>query len=85
MKRLLISASVIFSIFCVCSAAAYAELTPPINGEGDDEVVGVASDDSEGDASVVDLSGKDTTQPVQSPSFENKTPSGMAPGGPIDN
>lgn len=36
------------------------------------------------DTSVVDLTGLDTDQPVQSPSFENTTPAGQAPGGPIE-
>lgn len=36
------------------------------------------------DTSVVDLSDVDTDQPVQSPSFENTTPAGQAPGGPIN-
>lgn len=35
------------------------------------------------DTSTVDLSDKDTDQPVQSPSLENTTPAGQAPGGPI--
>ena len=104
MKRSWLLALALFSVFCVCSSAVYAELTPPVNGEGDDKVVGVATDDDGGDSSVVDLSGSDTNNPVelpsstsnpvelpssndnpvQSPSFENKTPAGMAPGGPID-
>jgi hypothetical protein len=36
------------------------------------------------DTSTVDLSDKDTDAPVQSPSFENTTPAGQAPGGPIE-
>lgn len=36
------------------------------------------------DGDVVDLTGLDTDQPVQSPSFENTTPAGQAPGGPIE-
>lgn len=36
------------------------------------------------DTTVVDLSDVNTDQPVQSPSFENTTPAGQAPGGPIE-
>ena len=84
MKKLFLLALLVCAIFTVGSVIAHAELTPPINGEGDDAVVGVATDEDAGDSSVVDLSDVDTTQPVKSPSFENTTPAGMAPGGPIE-
>jgi hypothetical protein len=86
MKRLSLLVLVLFSTFLVCSTMAYAELTPPVNDQGSDAVVGAATDDtSGGDTSTVDLSDKNTDQPVQSPSSENTTPAGMAPGGPIEN
>ncbi len=54
------------------------------------ELVNVVDDSSSSsstpnqDTSVVDLSDKNTDAPVQSPSFENTTPAGQAPGGPIE-
>jgi hypothetical protein len=36
------------------------------------------------DTSVVDLSDKNTDEPTWSPSFDNTTPAGQAPGGPIE-
>jgi hypothetical protein len=39
---------------------------------------------SKGWADYVDLSDVDTDQPVQSPSFQNIPPAGMAPGEPIE-
>jgi len=118
MKKLPLFVMVLLSVLALGSVIAHAELTPPVNGESDDAVVGVATDEDPGDSSVVDLSDIDTTQLfntpdedtlagiatdeedpgdsgvvdpsdstteyVDSPSFDNAAPSGMAPGEPID-
>lgn len=69
--------AIFFAGSMLWTGAAYAELVTVID-EGSDE------SSTHDDADVVDLSDKDTDQPTWSPSFENTTPAGQAPGGPIE-
>ncbi|HTL69802.1 MAG TPA: hypothetical protein VL404_00780 [Candidatus Eisenbacteria bacterium] len=74
----------LFLLLALIAAFAGTAFADNINEayNGSDTVAGTA-DSSE--TSTVDLSDKDTDQPVQSPSFENTTPAGQAPGQPINN
>ncbi len=60
----------------VCAGTLYAPLVSTTEG--------TSSSSSNSDTSTVDLSDRDTDAPVQSPSFENTTPAGQAPGQPIE-
>lgn len=63
-------------LFLVAAPAFADNINEAYNGAG-------TPASSNQDTSTVDLSDKDTDQPVQSPSFENTTPAGQAPGGPV--
>ncbi len=76
MKRLLLAAFFSMGFMALCAGTLYAPLVTTTE-ESD-------SSYSDSDTRVVDLSDRDTDAPVESPSFENQTPSGQAPGEPVE-
>lgn len=75
MGRIILLAAV---ILVLSAGSAFAPLVTVV----DDDYS--SSSSSSDDTSVVDLSDRDTDAPTWSPSFDNTTPAGMAPGGPIE-
>lgn len=81
MKKLAVLLSLAGFVLTVSVPAFADNINEAYNGQSS-SVAGTSSNSS--DTNTVDLSDKDTDQPVQSPSQDNTTPAGQAPGQPIE-
>ncbi len=82
MKKMVFVIAAIAVAVLMCADKAYAPLV--LQTDQDSSSSSSSDSSSNQDTSVVDLSDKDTDQATWSPSFENETPSGSAPGGPVE-